>query len=437
MGKCRRPAASDDIDVAGKYSKPSVAEGVPLELPYRTCARPSELQSELQDLKAEVARLREALASVPTAGAGPLLGLDSPNGHKPDIKFERVQYIPLLVNTGPHQGAGKGENDRYVGIPNFRKDFAARVRVVRVALEEAERYADKDPKCLKIFALPEFFFRGPQGAYSLQDTLGDAYHTNSFIFQLQSLLADSRWESWIGVFGTLIACYIAPGKKMLHNVYNMCLVQQGGFGGNATERGKKCQFVLKHWMSSIDFLDGGGPADEGMVGFDDEHWLENHQQHYLDGLRAYGRLQDSCLLRYGGVSIGLEICLDHAESRLKSNEAARKYQHNRPVEIQIVISSGMSLADEAMVVNRPGGLAFINDGMGTNEGVVDGRTDCRLYKEQDSYERIEPDLKPAFPDISPEEEETLANLFCMDADSVPTKPLLAVYPVLKVTDYDD
>jgi hypothetical protein len=27
----------------------------------------------------------------------------------------------------------------------------------------------------------------------------------------------------------------------------------------------------------------------------------------------------------------------------------------------------MSLADEAMVVNRPGGLAFINDGMGTNE----------------------------------------------------------------------
>mmetsp|Transcript_13833 Transcript_13833/g.35548 ORF Transcript_13833/g.35548 Transcript_13833/m.35548 type:complete len:399 (+) Transcript_13833:658-1854(+) len=393
------------------------------------------MQTEIHELKAELGQLRGALASVNTGGGGPILGLSQPP--KAAILFERVQHIPLLMNTGPHHGQEEGEPDKYVGIPNFREDFAARVELVKEALLRAETLADKDPKTLKIFTLPEFFFRGPQGAYSLQDTLGDAYHTESFIFQLQILLADARWESWLGVFGTIIACYIAPGKKMLHNVYNMCLCQQGGFGRNASERGSKCQFVLKHWISSVDFLDGGGPADQGKVGFDDERWLENHQQHYLDGLRAYGRLQDSCLLRYGGVSIGLEICLDHLESRLRNNEATRVYQHDRPVEIQLVISSGMSFDDEAMVVARPGGLAFINDGTGCNDGALDTRTDARLYSDKTTYERITPRLVPAFPDMTPEKADLLSSLFCMEDDSVPTEPMLAVYPVLKITDYDN
>ena len=61
-------------------------------------------------------------------------------------------------------------------------------------------------------------------------------------------------------------------------------------------------------VSQKDFLlDGGGPGDLGKIVADDEEWLENHQQHYLDGLRAYGRLQDDCLIRIGGISIGLEV----------------------------------------------------------------------------------------------------------------------------------
>ena len=77
----------------------------------------------------------------------------------------------------------------------------------------------QNPRVLKVFSLPEFFFRGPLGAYSLQDTLGDAYHTNSFISQLQELLAGDRWSHWLGIFGTLIAYQIAPGPRYrLHNV---------------------------------------------------------------------------------------------------------------------------------------------------------------------------------------------------------------------------
>lgn len=77
----------------------------------------------------------------------------------------------------------------------------------------------QDPTVLKVFSLPEFFFRGPLGAYPLQDVLGDAFHTDGFIYQLQQLLAGDRWASWVGVFGTIIGFQIAPGPKYrLHNV---------------------------------------------------------------------------------------------------------------------------------------------------------------------------------------------------------------------------
>lgn len=85
----------------------------------------------------------------------------------------------------------------------------------------------------------------------------------------------------------------------------------------------------------MDFLDGGGPADEGMVGFDDERWLENHQQHYLDGLRAYGRLQDACLLRYGGVSIGLEV--RYLELPWSGVHPQAKLIHGPPLTVFMVV----------------------------------------------------------------------------------------------------
>ena len=52
----------------------------------------------------------------------------------------------------------------------------------------------QDPETLKIISLPEFFFRGPVGAYSLQNVLGDALDPNSFISQVQSLLKGARWK---------------------------------------------------------------------------------------------------------------------------------------------------------------------------------------------------------------------------------------------------
>lgn len=38
-----------------------------------------------------------------------------------------------------------------------------------------------------------------------------------------------------------------------------------------------------------------------------------------------------------------------------------------PPTVQLIISAGMSILDESVVVNRPGGLVFINDGLGANK----------------------------------------------------------------------
>ena len=51
-------------------------------------------------------------------------------------------------------------------------------------------------------------------------------------------------------------------RLLLAQVYNICLCQHGGFA-TARERGQKANFVLKHWVSQIDFLDDGAPGQVG------------------------------------------------------------------------------------------------------------------------------------------------------------------------------
>eukprot|EP00241_Pyramimonas_parkeae_P001825 CAMPEP_0114244466 /NCGR_PEP_ID=MMETSP0058-20121206/11351_1 /TAXON_ID=36894 /ORGANISM="Pyramimonas parkeae, CCMP726" /LENGTH=436 /DNA_ID=CAMNT_0001357401 /DNA_START=222 /DNA_END=1532 /DNA_ORIENTATION=+ len=419
-------------DTCLPYQSLEVVQGTPLQAPLISASL--EMKHEIQQLRKEVAELRTCLSEKVRASA--IIPRASDAIHQTQSHYTHMQYIPLMMYSGP-QPEGLEEAPKYVGLSNMRDDFSARVEVVRKALEKADKVASKDPAVLKVFTLPEFFFRGPIGAYPLQDVLGDAMYPNGFIYQIQQLLEGDRWASWLGIFGTIIAFQIAPGNRYrLHNVYNICLCQHGGFT-SAQERGAKCHFVLKHWVSKIDFLDGGEPGDEGQVVKDDEKWLENHQQHYLDGLRAYGRLEDDCLVRVGGISFGLEICLDHRNRRLIKNEATRKYQHNRPVEVQLVISAGMSLIDRSVVVNRKGGLIFINDGLGCNEGAKDVRSNGRLYSHKGKYERLEPDCIEAFDECSSEFTQKLAELFCMEnGDSCPTEPLLGVYPVVKVVDVD-
>jgi hypothetical protein len=49
---------------------------------------------------------------------------------------------------------------------------------------------DSSADCLKVFVAPELFFRGVEGAYSMDDAA-------KVVDQLRALAKDSRWRNWL------------------------------------------------------------------------------------------------------------------------------------------------------------------------------------------------------------------------------------------------
>jgi hypothetical protein len=138
----------------------------------------------------------------------------------------------------------------YPGLTDIEADLDGRLAVMNRALEVSLDAPDLDESnsTLKIFLAPEFFFRGPMGAYSAEDPalleLGD---------KLRSMVADTRWRDWVFVFGSVIgATKIArPEKTNLTggpswDAYNFAIVQRG----NSPER----YTHFKRYISGIDFL---------------------------------------------------------------------------------------------------------------------------------------------------------------------------------------
>ena len=138
----------------------------------------------------------------------------------------------------------------YPGYDDSKADIAGRIAVMERAIEASLEAPDLDTSndTLKIFLAPEFFFRGPVGAYSADDPalleLGDS---------LRSMVANTKWQDWVFVFGSIIGSNkMAPEKKTnltggpLWDTYNFAIVQRG----NSPER----HTHFKRYISGIDFL---------------------------------------------------------------------------------------------------------------------------------------------------------------------------------------
>ncbi len=63
----------------------------------------------------------------------------------------------------------ENEETGYNGLSDESKDVDARLDVLKKGIENAFEcpFINKNENCLKIFMLPEFFFRGTKGAYPM------------------------------------------------------------------------------------------------------------------------------------------------------------------------------------------------------------------------------------------------------------------------------
>ncbi len=199
------------------------------------------------------------------------------------MPYNFVQPIAYEINTYPvntyayhssdfkNSGAGWWlafkyiVTKKYAGATTDREDIDFRCSLMQEAITKAaaRQQVSSARGCLKVFMAPEFYFRGTQGAYSLDDM-------QYLIGKLQAMVQGEKWCDWLFVFGSILATFEPAKTELLGSkegntlpdspsmklggggmkkaILNVTLVQKG----NAGERGARV--VVKDLMSHIDFL---------------------------------------------------------------------------------------------------------------------------------------------------------------------------------------
>jgi hypothetical protein len=96
----------------------------------------------------------------------------------------------------------------YLGFDDKERDVRARMRIMEEAVRVAHEQSSKDPSVLKIFVAPEFYWRGPNGAYDAKTIIEHPGQFNTvaeICGGLEEMVADEKYENWLFVFGTIIA----------------------------------------------------------------------------------------------------------------------------------------------------------------------------------------------------------------------------------------
>ncbi|AFY55544.1 hypothetical protein Riv7116_3068 [Rivularia sp. PCC 7116] len=279
------------------------------------------------------------------------------------MAYKKVQFIAHCIYTAPKSISG--DKQKYVGLSKTSDDIKARVELVGKVIDGARtnsKTEQKDSETLKIFMIPEFFFRGETGAYDMDDV-------QTVVSSLQTLVKGPEWKDWIFVFGSILgksfqtklAGFWASlfGHKDVIDIgksiegYNFVLVQKGGFGDGEGAGPAAAKAILKEHKSTLDFI----KKDKSVGGI---IW---ERVDHLTPFKEYGTASEEQIKSYDGSSIfkidditfGLEVCLDHDKKRLKGSKNCP------PIDIQLVPSCGSYIKDDAIVAKK-GGYIFNCDG---------------------------------------------------------------------------
>ena len=89
-------------------------------------------------------------------------------------KFRQVQFIGYAISTKPaicpvEDSSDAGNRKRYLGYVQDERDIEARLDLLAAVVKQAQGAFVQDRETLKIFVIPEFFFRGAYGAYRGRD----------------------------------------------------------------------------------------------------------------------------------------------------------------------------------------------------------------------------------------------------------------------------
>lgn len=127
-------------------------------------------------------------------------------------KYKNIQCIAFEVETSL-------EEEKYVALEDDTEDYMHRLKCVKTSIEHATKSSKLDSKSttLKIFMLPEFFFRGIKGGYDLETA-------TKIVEELREMVREPKYKDWLFVFGTIVA--YSKSKNNRFEAYNYSFVQK-------------------------------------------------------------------------------------------------------------------------------------------------------------------------------------------------------------------
>jgi len=255
---------------------------------------------------------------------------------------EDIHANPECHDGWSVEGTVEGESQCYMGHENTTQDVYDRLAVMKDAVERAYKVSVRSDDTLKVFVAPEFFFRGRQGAYVVQqqetehvfakNENGDCDNEICHILQgLQDMVADARFKDWLFLFGTVIVSEELPTEDDYDYLfYNFGLLYKGYDPAEGTHYGKRF-LIPKRYVSTSDFLtprrsDSGKATLEIFETAKDEPLQKlalqpTHKKYDRNLWHAYkdeltSQPMDYIMIEYGwlqmdGITMTVEICLDH------------------------------------------------------------------------------------------------------------------------------
>ncbi|KAL3805874.1 hypothetical protein HJC23_007835 [Cyclotella cryptica] len=319
-------------------------------------------------------------------------------------RYYATQFISFTINTSggsASDGECEGrlvdpkEDACYLGNEDVEKDVNHRLAILADVLRtlhndvfKEDPEIDRDPRVLKILMVPEFFLRGPTGAYSTEEMLESDHKKGELVKlvdKIHEMISDPAFEDYLFVFGTIVAAesmddgdgeYTA--KDNLY--FNFAPVYRGG--AEDEESGHVHRYIiLKRYISGADFLSRTelpNPVEFDMRAYDNAESSSVLAETFA---RRNMTVVTDNYLEIDGIKIGIEICLDHRMGSLYNN---LRIKHNGElVDVQLVISAGMSI-ERGINPVKPGGVVYLTDGgassaacLRTDTGEFDPNHVCR------------------------------------------------------------
>jgi hypothetical protein len=207
------------------------------------------------------------------------------------------------------------------------------------------------PTILKVFVVPEFYFRPPA-------TLGSRFAFNTYpdklamrIFkQLQEMFRNRTLEHWLIIAGTVLWNQNLGEKTPTIYLNTAVWIKGGPVGVKDEDKSGVIEKKLASGIDGVPMAFAPGENDQTRPIF--ESWDEQRRH----------------IFAVTGTEIGLEVCLDHDDDDLLRTlktvriRAANEYLRFPQIGLHVLTAGGMTI-NEGSVAADVGGYILRNDGL--------------------------------------------------------------------------